>query len=204
MLRNILLIMLAFTLLCICCTPHRQKALPTPDISEIRSVGKLTLSEMAVSKSGTIEDLTMRDAGSIAAKAKAILNSLKIGTRKGVYAYNTYLRAYIDLNELKPEDFRIDSVLKAVYITLPPIRTEISGRDATMEELHYRVSGLRSNISETERANLKEAMNSELKSEVENNSGFEQRLISNAREKASLFFSSFYSDLGYETFVEFD
>lgn len=203
MLRNIMLIMLAFSLLCVCCTPRKQKVMPVPQLSEIRNVGKLTLAEMAIGKTGTIDDLTMGDAKGMGEKARALLNKFKIGSRKGAYAYSTYMRAYIDLTDLSEADFRVDSGLRSVYVILPPIRTEFAGRDINMEELHYRVTGLRTNINAEERARLKEAMNSELKSEVENNPEFKRQLISKAREKASAFFTSFYGDLGYETFISF-
>lgn len=168
----------------------------------IRSADKLVLSEMTINKMGSVEDMKLEDAKGKQQTWAAILNWFKIGTRKGVYSYNTYLRAYIDLSELEPSDVEIDTVSKVMHIRLPEIRTEYVGRDVSLNEDHYRVTGLRSQIDPQERARVKEAMNESLRREVEERSGFKERLKSSARGKAVAYFTAFASDNGFEADVK--
>lgn len=71
-------------------------------VSSVRQVGKLQLSEMSLSKVGRISDPAFQEARTLKEKAEAMVDKMKIGTRIGVYSYQTYLSAYIDLSELSP------------------------------------------------------------------------------------------------------
>lgn len=175
---------------------------PVPDYySMIKSVNKLTLAEMTISKMGSVEDLKFEEAKGSRQKFEAVLNSLKIGTRKGAFSYNTYLQAYMNLDEMKPGDVEIDTALRVMRIRLPEIHTEFVGRDIEIREDHYRVSGLRSHINPEERARIKEAMNANLKKEVEENGSYCEHLKEVGLEKAKAYFTAFGSENGYE--VEF-
>lgn len=171
--------------------------------SQLQSVNKLVLAQMALSKMATIDDLKLEDAHGLKQTADALLDAIKIGSRKAAYSYDTYLRAYIDLDELTPDDISIDEGTKHVKLMLPPIMTEYAGRDAQIREEHYRVTGFRSHIKPEERAAIKEAMNTALKREVENRHEFRQSLIESARAKGRRYFENFFASQGYTATVEF-
>ncbi|MDE5868862.1 MAG: DUF4230 domain-containing protein, partial [Muribaculaceae bacterium] len=117
--------------------------------------------------------------------------------------YNTYLRAYMDLDELKPGDVEVDTASRVMRIRLPEIHTEFVGRDVEIREEHYRVSGLRSQINPEERARIKEAMNESLRKEVEEHSGYREHLKEVGIEKAKGYFTAFAAENGYEVNFEF-
>lgn len=172
-------------------------------VDELRSVNKLVLAQMTVSKMATIDDLPLDDARGIKQTAAAMLDIIKIGNRKAAYSYDTYLRAYVDMSQLSPDDVLVDHDARTVSITLPPIETEFEGRDITVKEDHYRVTGLRSNIDQYERAEMKEMMNASLKNEVESNPEFRRRLIREAQAKARAYFEALADNEGYTVIVDF-
>ncbi len=172
-------------------------------VDELRSVNKLVLAQMTVSKMATIDDLPLDDARGIKQTAAAMLDIIKIGNRKAAYSYDTYLRAYVDMSQLSPDDVRVDHDARTVSITLPPIETEFEGRNITVKEDHYRVTGLRSNIDQYERAEMKEMMNASLKNEVESNPEFRRRLIREAQAKARAYFEALADNEGYTVIVDF-
>lgn len=155
--------------------------------NEVKSVDKLVLASMSISKVGSLNSTSW----------------WKIGDRVGVYSYDTYLRAYIDLSELARDDLRWDDGRKRVRLMLPPVRTEFAGRDDGMREEHYRVSGLRSHIDAKERAEIKERMNSHLRDEVEKDSRFREILTEQAEKKARTYFEMLFKANGYEAEVDF-
>lgn len=174
-------------------------------VSEIKSVNKLQLSQMTISKLATIDDLRLNDAENIKQGVMALGDAMKVGNRVAAYSYDTYLTAYIDLSTLLPDDVRIDDHARTITIDLPAIQTEFSGRDLGINEVHYRVTGLRSEIDARERAEIKEKMNTALKKEVEEKPFFRDRLVSSAKAKAQTFFSSLLGggDEGYSVIVNF-
>lgn len=165
--------------------------------TRLHSANKLVFASMSISKMATIDDLDFEDAKGIRQKTDALLSSLKIGKRKAAYSYDTYLRAYIDLSELTPDDVKIDDAAKTVTVTLPAVKTEFAGRDLGLREDHYRVTGLRSDINAQERAQIKERMNTHLKAEVEGDDTFRAVLTEQARNKARSYFENLLSDSGY-------
>lgn len=171
--------------------------------SEIRNVDKLVLSRLTISKMATISDMDFEKAQGLKQSAQAVLNAVKIGDRKGAYSYDTYMTAYIDLSDFSEDDITIDEETKKMTITLPAIQTEFSGRDAALREVHYRVTGLRSNINAGERAAMKEKMNAALKQEVESDETFRKMLVESARAKGERYFEEFGRRYGYETTVNF-
>ena len=155
--------------------------------NEVKSVDTLVLASMSISKVGSLSSTAW----------------WKIGDRVGVYSYDTYLRAYIDLSELTRDDLKWDDGHKRVHLTLPPVRTEFAGRDAGMREEHYRVSGFRSHIDAKERAEIKERMNTHLREEVENNSQFREMLTEKAEKKARAYFEMLFKANGYDADIDF-
>ena len=172
-------------------------------LDELRSVNKLVLAQMTISKMATVGDLRPEDAKGMKQTAAALLDQFKFGNRKAAYSYDTYLRSYIDLSQLQPGDISIDHEARTVTIALPPVETEYMGRDVTIREDHYRVTGLRSDIDQDERARIKEAMNASLKAEVEANPEFRQKLEQQARAKARAYFTSIAAADGYKANIIF-
>lgn len=171
--------------------------------SEIKDVESLTLAEMTLNKVGTIDDMTWDKARGFSQSMGALVNKFKAGKRIGVYSYNTYLQAYIELGELRDEDVVVDEERKLVKLTLPPVRTRYLGRDLGLKEEHLRVTGLRSSITPQERAQVKEVMNRTLKAEVEGNSALKSRIEDEARAKAREFFTILLRNRGYESEITF-
>lgn len=171
--------------------------------SEIKDVESLTLAEMTLNKVGTIDDMTWDKARGFSQSMGALVNTFKAGKRIGVYSYNTYLQAYIELGELRDEDVVVDEERKLVKLTLPPVRTRYLGRDMGITEEHLRVTGLRSSITPQERAKVKEVMNTALKAEVEGNSDLRSRIEDEARAKAREFFTILLKNRGYESEITF-
>lgn len=164
--------------------------------SELRSVNRLSLVEMSVNKVGTISDEG-------ATGFASLINRLKLGDRIGVYSYHTYLEAYIDLGSLTDRDVEVDASRRLVKLRLPDIQVRLSGRDATVKEEHYRVTGMRSTISPSERAQLKELMNTTLKQEIDANDEYGRMLRLTARDKASGYFTALLTAMGYDSEITF-
>lgn len=174
-----------------------QAQAPRDYYSEVKSLNKLVLAQMTISKMATIDDIDLTKASGMKQTALGMLDAMKIGNRKAAYSYNTYLRAYIDLSQLMPEAVKVDESTKTITLTLPEIQTEFAGRDVTMREEHYRVSGMRSKISEKERAEIKEKMNTALKQEVEERSEFRTKLTAEAKGKCESYFKALLGNEGY-------
>ena len=65
---------------------HKEKDYPLEISSQLQNVSRLELARMTVGKVGMISDPEYKDAKSIEAKASALLNRMKIGTRLGAYS----------------------------------------------------------------------------------------------------------------------
>lgn len=164
---------------------------PEPDhtqlYEEIRHVNRMEFASLAVTKTVKTERTDW----------------YKIGKRIVVYSYDTYLKAFIDLNHLAPEDLEFDEENKTVSVTLPPIQIEIAGRDMEMEKEYENVGIFRTEISSQERAKMKEKANAELKKELEGNPEYKQRLNRAARQKARSYFQSLFQNAGYTPTIHF-
>lgn len=167
--------------------------------SELQSVDRLELGRMTVGKVGMITDPSYSQAKSLEKKATALFNKMKIGTRIGVYSYDTYLVAYIDLSRLRPEDVATDEESKVVRIKLPPVEIMTDGRDVTLKEEHCRVTGLRSLITPSERARLKRQMAAEVKKEIARDEAGKRMLRTTAEAKAKVWVRELLGNMGYET-----
>ncbi|MDE5584861.1 MAG: DUF4230 domain-containing protein [Muribaculaceae bacterium] len=127
----------------------------------------------------------------------------KVGKRIAVYSHDTYLKAFIDLSLLAPEDMQFDEENKTVRITLPPVRIEIAGRDMQMRKEYENVGMFRTEITAQERAQMKEKANAELKKELEGNPEYRQRLDQAARRKARSYFETLFLNAGYTPSIRF-
>lgn len=172
-------------------------------LSEVKSVNKLLLAQMTISKMATIDDIDLSKASGLKEITAGLIDALKVGDRKAAYSYDTYLRAYIDLSGVTADDVTVDKASKTITLVLPAVQTEFAGRDAQIREDHYRVTGLRSRIDSKERADIKEHMNEVLRREVEEKSDFRSRLESEARSRCASYFQSLLGGDGYNVVVKF-
>lgn len=171
--------------------------------SEIKDCGKLVLAEMSIRKVGKIKDKPVSESTGLKSFAMSLVDAVKPGDRVAVYSYDTYLRAYVDLTQLADEDIEINENSRTLTLTLPPMTTEFAGRDFEFNEEHYRVSGLRSDVSVEERAELKEKMSAPLRKEIEADRMFVNTVSRAAQEKADAYFKAFLAPYGYQVTVKF-
>lgn len=153
---------------------------------EIKSVDKIVFASMAINKI-----------------AKLDRTWPVIGKRIAVYSYNSYMRAYVDLSDLQIEDLVFDEDTKTVKLTLPPVMTEITGRDMEMHKEYENVGIMRSELDSKERAEIKEMANASFKKEVEENNVFKQQLIDEAERKARKYFEAIFEANGYTASIYF-
>lgn len=166
---------------------RKDDSFKTEIYQEIRSVNKMALASMSITKTAKLESSDW----------------YTIGKRIAVYSYDSYMRAYIDLSELQPDDFIFDDDNMKVRVILPPVRTEITGRDMGMRKEYENIGLLRSELDSKERAEIKEKANASFKKEVENNPVFKKRLTDTAERKARAFFENLFASRGYHAEVVF-
>lgn len=165
------------------CTKNQQ-----PDFyHEVKSVDKMVFAKMTITKTATMEDSKW----------------YTIGKRIAIYSYDSYMRAYIDLSALQMDDIVVDETNKTVRLTLPPVITEVTGRDMQMRKEYENIGLLRSDLDSKERAEIKEKANASFKKEIEDNPVFKKQLVESAKHKARKYFETFFNANGYEASIDF-
>lgn len=154
---------------------------------ELKSVDKMVFASMSITKSVKMES----DAW------------YKIGKRIAVYSYDSYMRAYIDMSALQESDMVFDEKNHTVSITLPPVVTEVTGRDMTMRKEYENIGIFRSELDSKERAEMKEKANESFVKEVKDNPQFKQRLTQEAQRKARKYFEALCESAGYVASINF-
>lgn len=180
--RKILLLATAI-MLCLSCTrqeDHREL------YQELKSADKMIFASMSITKTATID------------KSREFF-----GKRIAVYSYDTYMHAYIDMSALSEDDISFDDKARTVHITLPPIVTEISGRDMELRKEYDNIGLFRDSIDARERAELKELANTSLKKELQENKAFTSQLTDAAKHKARQYFESLFGEKGYSAVIDF-
>ncbi len=175
----------------------KKKENPVDLYSRLQEVSRLELARMTVGKVGMISDPDYKDAKSIEAKARALFNNMKIGTRLGVYSYDTYIVAYVDLSKLSEDDITIDEENRTASISLPPVEIKTDGREPELHEEHSRVTGLRSAITPYERAALKSQMAKEVKRDMQKNAAATEMLREAAEAKGKAWLTQLLENWGY-------
>lgn len=127
----------------------------------------------------------------------------KYGKRIAVYSYDNYIRAFIDMSALRPDDVVVDEKTGTVRVTLPPVQIETEGRDMGMRLEYVNVGLFRSGIDAKERAEMKERANESFRAEVEENPEFRQRLTASAEAKARSYFEALIEAQGYRAEIDF-
>lgn len=154
---------------------------------EIKSVDKMVFASMAITKMAKMESSDW----------------YTIGKRIAVYSYDSYMRAFIDLSALQMDDLVFDEDAKTVKVTLPPVKTEITGRDMEMRKEYENIGLMRSDLDSKERAEIKEIANTSFKNEVENNPMFKEQLTEAAKRKARKYFEAIFEANGYTASIDF-
>lgn len=173
--------------LLICMAACEDKDLTGEIYQEIRSADKMVFASMAVTKTAKLEDSEW----------------YKIGKRIAVYSYDSYLRAYINLSQLTADDMVFDDKTKTVSLILPPVQTEVIGRDMEFRKEYENIGPLRSDIDAKERAQMKEIANTSFRKEIQQNPIFNERLTQSAQRKARLYFESLLKQHGYTATITF-
>lgn len=154
--------------------------------SEIKSVDKMVFATMSVTKMATMESSDW----------------YTIGKRIAAYSYDCYLRAYIDLSTLQMDDLAFDDNTMTVKVTLPPVITEVTGRDMEMKKEYENIGLLRSELDSKERAEIKEIANKSFMEEVDTPK-FQEPLIESAQKKARKYFETLFAAYGYTASIDF-
>lgn len=193
------LMLLLLPVLTGCGKKEEKLDLPT----RLQDVSRLELARMTVGKVGMISDPKVSEAKDFLGKAQAALNKMKVGTRIGVYSYDTYLTAYVDLSDLREGDITVDEESGVVTVTLPPVQVMTDGREPQLHEEHYRVTGLRSSITPSERATLKAQMAREVKAQMDSDKEGNAMLRKAAEAKAKNWVAQLLENWGYQAVVTF-
>ncbi len=154
---------------------------------ELKSVDKMVFASMSITKSVKMQS----DAW------------YKVGKRIAVYSYDSYMRAYIDMSQLQESDMVFDEVNHTVQITLPPVTTEVTGRDMTMRKEYENIGLFRSELDSKERAEMKEKANESFVREVQRNPQFRRQLTEAAQRKARKYFEALCESAGYVANITF-
>ena len=155
----------------------------SPDFyEEWRVVGKMDFATMTVTKTVTTERTAW----------------YKIGDRIAVYSFDIYLRSYIDMEDLQPSDIMTDTESKTIYIKLPQVKSEITGRSTELREEYADIGFFRSRPDSKERAALKEKAYSDFEREFKSNPSFRTQLETAALRKARSYFQSLGESAGYK------
>lgn len=154
---------------------------------ELKSVDKMVFASMSITKSVKMQS----DAW------------YKVGKRIAVYSYDSYMRAYIDMSQLQESDMVFDEANHTVQITLPPVVTEVTGRDMTMRKEYENIGLFRSELDSKERAEMKEKANESFVREVQRNPQFKKQLTDAAQRKARKYFEALCESAGYAASISF-
>lgn len=164
-------------------TPPDHTAL----FQELRSADKMIFARMSITKTVKMDSEAW----------------YKIGKRIAVYAYDAHMRAFIDLSALTAGDFVFDEKNHTVDITLPPVQTEVTGRDMELRKVYENIGLLRSEFDSRERALMKEEANRSFREEVAGNPRFRDQLTSEAESKARRYFEELLRQEGYTATISF-
>lgn len=173
--------------MCVLALVSCSKTDKTELYQEIKSADKMVFATMAITKTAKMESSEW----------------YTVGKRIAVYSYDSYMRAYIDLSALQMDDLVFDEKNKTVKVTLPPVITEITGRDMEMRKEYENIGILRQDLDSKERAEIKEQANKSFKEEVEENPMFKEQLTEAAKRKARKYFEAIFEAYGYTPSIDF-
>lgn len=190
-------ILLLLTLL-LSCKPEEGRKVIQPN--ELREVGKLELIEYRSEEIFVIssDQKSLESIRSLEEVADYLNSLFEIGDRIGIYSFDFYTIAYINLYNLQDSDLQYDQENKSIQLTLPPIEVEPIGRGGTLKLLHERVNGNKKSITSEERQNMQRQAVALAKQNIRPGTPKYQELVTKAQSKAQAYFSSILRSRGYE------
>lgn len=190
-------ILLLLTLLLSCKPEEGRKAIQP---NELREVGKLELVEYRSEEIFVIssDQMSLESIRSFEEAADYLSSLFEIGDRIGIYSFDFYTIAYINLYNLQDSDLQYDQENKSIQLTLPPIEVEPIGRGGTLKLLHERVNGNKKSITSEERQNMQRQAVAHAKQNIRPGTPKYQELVTKAQSKAQAYFSSILRSRGYE------
>lgn len=168
--------------------------------SELHEVGKLELVEYRTEEIFIIspKEQSLKSVKTLEELSNYLSDLLTIGDRVGVYSFENYSVAYIDLTQISDEDIDFDPSTKSIQLTLPPIQVEPIGRSGNIRKLHERVSGLQEGITSEERRQMQnEASALAIKALAPGTAKYRD-LVAQAEQKARAFFTGMLHARGCE------
>ena len=189
-------ILLLLTLL-LSCKPEEGRKVIQPN--ELREVGKLELVEYRSEEIFVIssDQKSLESIRSLEEAADYLSSLFEIGDRIGIYSFDFYTIAYINLYNLQDSD-QYDQENKSIQLTLPPIEVEPIGRGGTLKLLHERVNGNKKSITSEERQNMQRQAVALAKQNIRPGTPKYQELVTKAQSKAQAYFTSILRARGYE------
>ena len=168
--------------------------------NELREVGKLELVEYRSEEIFVIssDQKSLESIRSFEEAANYLSSLFEIGDRIGIYSFDFYTIAYINLYNLQDSDLQYDQENKSIQLTLPPIEVEPIGRGGTLKLLHERVNGNKKSITSEERQNMQRQAVALAKQNLRPGTPKYQELVTKAQSKAQAYFTSILRARGYE------
>jgi hypothetical protein len=154
-----------------------DKPVKKHEIYEVRAIGVLSTSEYTVGKIIKLEDEG---------------EWYKWGQRKILMSCKAKIKAGIDLNKLKEEDFKVDG--KRIEILLPP--PEIISFEMNPDQIKTEmqdISGFRADFTQVEKNRILQLGEQSIRKDLE-----QLNILRDAENNAIAFLTDFYKGLGYE------
>lgn len=167
-------------------TPSEHVSAAGDFYQEARRVGKMEFGSLKLTKTVTTDRTAW----------------YKVGSRVAAYSYDIWLRAYVDLDNLREEDIIVDDERGVITVTLPPVEVEVAGRSPELRKEYEHIGIFRSRPDARERAELKEIANADFEKELKENPEYVRRLRETSSRKARAWFRALGESRGYT--VEFN
>ncbi|MGN0213572.1 MAG: DUF4230 domain-containing protein [Muribaculaceae bacterium] len=184
--------------------------------SSVHDLNELQVASATVSKIYTVRDPYFDDKENPNSKPDfierlerslhIIEHSVKIGDRIGIYGINCNYVAVINLNDLAESDIITthSKGVKQVSITLPPVKVRAVGNEFETKVYHERTSGLRSAITENERATMRRQAAEKLNMDIQQRRNADlEELQAAGEKKAKEFFTTMLQNMGYSPVITF-
>lgn len=171
--------------------------------SELHEVGKLELIEYRTEEIFVIspEGKSLKSIQTLAELDSYVTHFFGAGDRVGIYSFDNYSIAYIDLTQLSDKDIQYHSSTRSVHLTLPPIQIEPIGRSGEIRKLHERVTGLHRSITSEERRDMQNQASAQAIQALSPGTAIRKQLVEQAERKARAYFTGLLHARGYEEVI---
>lgn len=168
-----------------------EKQLSTHLTEELHEVGKLELIEYRTEEIFIIspKEQSLKPVMSLDEIANYLDSKLTVGDRIGVYSFENFSVAYIDLSQLRDEDITFDASNKSIRLVLPSVQVEPIGRSGSIRKLHERITGMQGSISSEERRLMQNQASKLAIEALAPGTPKHKDLVSKAEQKACAYFT---------------